>query len=149
MVLTALTNTALTLASAIFAACVPIVVMKVNAMFKLNLDQTHRAALSNAIQAALNIGLQAVASCGMSALAEPGTREAALRTMVNYVKEAAPEAIAHLNLSDQAIAETIASHLATALDVAGVTTTALNSAKALVQAAAPAVLAAPSAPAAS
>ncbi|GAB0115302.1 hypothetical protein [Acidisoma sp. C75] len=124
MDLSPLTNTTLTLASAVFAACVPVVVMKVNAMFKLNLDQTHQAAVSNAVQTAFGIGLQAVATGGIASLANPATRTATVDTMVNYVKQAVPEAISHLNLSDAAIADQVSAHLATVLRVTGAAATA-------------------------
>lgn len=118
MNLSPLMDAAVTLVSAIFAACAPLLLLKVNAMLKLNLDQTHRDAIARALQTALGLGLQSAQAAGDAALANVNVRSAALATMVSYVKQAVPDAVSHFGLKDDAIAQKAAAGLATALHIA-------------------------------
>ncbi|GAB0116881.1 hypothetical protein [Acidisoma sp. 7E03] len=118
MDLSPLTSAAVTLVSAIFAACAPLLLLKLNAMLKLNLDQTHRDAIAQAMQTALGLGLQTAQAAGDAMLAKLPVRNAALAAMVEYVKQATPEAVSHFGLTDEAIAQKAAAGLATALHLA-------------------------------
>lgn len=148
MFLSPLADTTLTIASAVVTACVPIAVMKISSLFKLNLDQSHQASITSAVQTALGVGFQAVESCGISALTNPSTRAAAVNAIVGYVKQAAPEAVSKLNLSDDAIAQTVSAHIATMLNVAsasGQGVTAVGAAVSAAAALAPAAVSVPTA----
>lgn len=117
MDLSPLVDAAVTLVSAIFAACAPLLLLKLNTMLKLDLDQNHREALAHALQTALGLGLQSAQAAGDTMLANVPLRNAALATMVSYVKQVVPEAVSHFALTDDAIAAKAAAALATALHV--------------------------------
>jgi hypothetical protein len=106
-----------TLASAIFAACAPVAVLKLNGLFKLNLDQTHRTAIATALDNALGLGLKVAQEAGDADLGSVNTRSAALATMVGYVKETVPSAVAHFGLTDDGLAQKAAARLAAFLHV--------------------------------
>lgn len=118
MNLAPLMDAAVTLVSAIFAACAPLLLLKLNTMLKLNLDQTHRDAITHALQTALGLGLQSAQAAGDATLANVNVRSTALATMVSYVKQAVPDAVSHFGLTDDAIAQKAAAGLATALHIA-------------------------------
>ncbi|HTI02535.1 MAG TPA: hypothetical protein VL752_16415 [Acidisoma sp.] len=122
MNLSPLMDAAVTLVSAIFAACAPVLLLKLSAMLKLNLDQSHRDAVAHALQTALGIGLQIAQETGDAKLANVNVRSAALAAMVGYVKQAVPEAVTHFALTDDAIAQKAAAHLAATLHVTSVAT---------------------------
>ena len=90
-----LMDAAATLASAIFAASAPIVVLKLDSMLKLNLDQTHRTAVAAALDNALGLGLQLAQEAGDAHLSNVNIRSAALAAMVGYVKQTVPAAVSH------------------------------------------------------
>lgn len=117
MDLSPLTDTAVTLVSTIFAACAPVLVLKLNAMLRLNLDQSHRDAVAHALQTALGIGLQIAQEAGDAKLANVNIRSAALAAMVGYVKQSVPDAVSHFGLTDDAIAQKSAARLTAALHV--------------------------------
>jgi len=110
-----LVDGAATLASAVLAACAPIVVLKISRMLTLNLDQTHRAAVTTALDTALGLGLKIAQEAGDARLSNVNIRSAALATMVGYVKETVPAAVGHFGLTDDAIAQKAAARLASAL----------------------------------
>jgi hypothetical protein len=142
MDLSPLSDAAVTLASAAFAALTPLVVIKLNAFLKLNLDQTHRDAVSSALETALGLGLQLAKEAGDSHLANVSVRSAAVGAMVGYVKQAVPEAIGHFGLSDEAIAQKASAKLATALHASSAVSQAVSAVTSLLPAAT-AVLASP------
>jgi hypothetical protein len=107
-----------TLASAIFAASAPVVVLKLSTMLKLNLDQTHRAAVSSALDTALGLGLRLAQEAGDAHLSNVNIRSAALAAMVGYVKQTVPGAVSHFGLTDDSLAQKASARLATALHVA-------------------------------
>jgi hypothetical protein len=115
MDLSPLVDTAATLASAVLAACAPIVVLTISRMLSLNLDQTHRQAVTTALDNALGLGLKLAQEAGDARLANVNIRSAALATMVGYVKETVPGAVGHFGLTDDAIAQKAAARLASAL----------------------------------
>ncbi len=117
MDLSPLVDTAATLASAIFAASAPVVVLKLSTMLKLNLDQTHRAAVSGALDTALGLGLQLAQEAGDSHLSNVNIRSAALAAMVGYVKQTVPSAVSHFGLTDDSLAQKASARLAAALHV--------------------------------
>jgi hypothetical protein len=118
MDLSPLMDTAATLASAIVAASAPVVVLKLSSMLKLNLDQTHRAAVSSALDTALGLGLQLAQEAGDAHLSNVNIRSAALAAMVGYVKQTVPGAVTHFGLTDDSIAQKASARLAAALHVA-------------------------------
>jgi predicted metalloprotease with PDZ domain len=113
--LSPLMDAAVTLVSAIVAASAPVLLLKLSAMLKLNLDQSHRDAVAHALQTALGVGLQIAQETGDAKLANVNVRSAALAAMVGYVKQTVPEAVAHFGLTDDAIAQQAAAHLAATL----------------------------------
>ncbi|WP_284944582.1 hypothetical protein [Acidisoma cladoniae] len=115
MDLSPLLDMAATLASAVLAACAPVVVLKISRMLTLNLDQTHRQAVTTALDTALGLGLKLAQEAGDARLANVNIRSAALATMVGYVKETVPAAVGHFGLTDDAIAQKAAARLASAL----------------------------------
>jgi hypothetical protein len=115
MDLSPLMDAAAALASAIFAASAPIVVLKLNSMLKLNLDQTHRAAVATALDNALGVGLQLAQEAGDAHLSKINIRSAALAAMVGYVKQTVPAAVSHFGLTDDSIAQKAAARIAAAL----------------------------------
>ena len=117
MNLSPLMDAAATLASAIFAASAPIVVLKLDSMLKLNLDQTHRTAVAAALDNALGLGLQLAQEAGDAHLSNVNIRSAALAAMVGYVKQTVPAAVSHFGLTDESIAQKAAARLASALHV--------------------------------
>jgi hypothetical protein len=121
-----LVDAAATLASAVFAASAPIVLLKLNTMLKLNLDQTHRTAVATALDNALGIGLQVAQDAGDAHLSVVNVRSTALAAMVSYVKRTVPAAVSHFGLSDDSIAQKAAARLATALHISTVTATAVT-----------------------
>jgi hypothetical protein len=123
MNLSPLVDTAATLASAVFAALAPIVVLKLNSMLKLNLDQTHRTALATALDNALGLGLQLAQEAGDDRLSNINVKSAALAAMVDYVKQTVPAAVSHFGLSDDSIAQKAAGRLAAVLHVSATTST--------------------------
>jgi hypothetical protein len=123
MDLSPLVDTAATLASAVCAACAPIIVLKLSTMLKLNLDQTHRAAVSTALDNALGLGLQLAKEAGDAQLSNVNVRSAALAAMVGYVKQAVPGAVTHFGLTDDSLAQKAAARLASALHVPSATPT--------------------------
>jgi hypothetical protein len=123
MNLSPLVDVAATLASAVFAASAPIVVLKLSSMLKLNLDQAHRTAVSTALDNALGVGLQLAQEAGDAHLSNLNIRSAALAAMVGYVKQTVPAAVTHFGLTDDAIAQKAASRLAAALHVPMATAT--------------------------
>ena len=112
-----LVDVAATLASAVFAAAAPIVVLKLNSMLKLNLDQTHRTAVAAALDNALGLGLQLAQEAGDARLSNVNIRSAALAAMVGYVKQTVPAAVTHFGLTDDSIAQKAAARLAGVLHV--------------------------------
>jgi hypothetical protein len=119
-----LMDAAATLASAVFAASAPIVLLKLNSMLKLNLDQAHRTAVATALDNALGVGLQVAQQAGDAALSNINVRSAALAAMVGYVKQTVPAAVSHFGLTDDSIAQKAAARLAAALHVSSVPPTA-------------------------
>jgi hypothetical protein len=117
MDLSPLVDTAATLASAVFAASAPVVVLKLNSMLKLNLDQAHRTAVATALDNALGLGLQLAQEAGDAHLSNVNIRSAALAAMVGYVKQTVPGAVSHFGLTDDSIAQKAAGRLAAALHV--------------------------------
>ncbi|WP_419757338.1 hypothetical protein [Acidisoma sp.] len=117
MDLSPIVEAAATLASAVFAASAPIVVLKLNSMLKLNLDQAHRTAISTALDNALGLGLQLAEEAGDAHLSNVTIRSAALTAMVGYVKQTVPAAVSHFGLTDASIAQKAAARLASALHV--------------------------------
>ena len=117
MNLSPLMDAAAALASAIFAASAPIVVLKLDSMLKLNLDQTHRTAVAAALDNALGLGLQLAQEAGDAHLSNVNIRSAALAAMVGYVKQTVPAAVSHFGLTDESIAQKAAARLASALHV--------------------------------
>ena len=117
MNLSPLVDTAATIASAVFAASAPIVVLKFNSMLKLNLDQAHRTAVATALDNALGLGLHLAQEAGDARLGNINIRSAALAAMVGYVKQVVPAAVTHFGLTDDAIAQKASSRLAAALHV--------------------------------
>ncbi len=141
MDLSPIVDTAATLASAVFAACAPVVVLKLNTMLKLNLDQTHRAAVSTALDNALGVGLQLAKEAG-----DVNVRSAALAAMVGYVKQAVPAAVTHFDLTDDSLAQKAAARLASALHASSSTPAAASATSAVTSSAiapAPAMAASP------
>ena len=124
MDLSPLVDGAATLASAILAACAPVVVLKISRMLTLNLDQTHRAAVTTALDTALGLGLKIAQEAGDARLSNVNIRSAALATMVGYVKETVPAAVGHFGLTDDAIAQKAAARLASALHTGSTATPA-------------------------
>jgi hypothetical protein len=118
-------DAAATLASAVFAASAPIVLLKLNTMLKLNLDQTHRTAVAAALDNAIGIGLQVAQEAGDTHLSVVNVRSTALAAMVSYVKQTVPAAVSHFGLSDDSIAQKAAARLATALHISTVPATAV------------------------
>lgn len=118
MNLSPLMDAAVTLVSATLAASAPILLLKLSAMLKLNLDQSHRDAITHALQTALGVGLQMAQEKGDATLSNVNVRNAALAAMVGYVQQAVPEAVAHFGLTDDAIAQKAAAQLAARLHVA-------------------------------
>lgn len=112
-----LVNAAAALASAVLAACAPAVVLKLSTMLKLSLDQTHRSAISSALQTALGLGLQLAKEAGDTHLTNANVRSAALTAMVGYVKQTVPGAVSHFGLTDDSLAQKASARLATALHV--------------------------------
>ncbi|MBW4023627.1 MAG: hypothetical protein HIU92_10905 [Proteobacteria bacterium] len=110
-------DAAATLASAILAACAPIIVLKLSTMLKLNLDQSHRAAITSALDTAVGMGLQMAEAAGDARLGDVTVKSAALAAMVGYVKQAAPDAVSHFSLTDAVIAQKAAARLGAALHV--------------------------------
>jgi hypothetical protein len=121
MDLSPLVDTAATLASAVFAASAPIVVLKLGSLLKLNLDQSHRAAVATALDNALGLGLQLAQEAGDAHLSNVNVRSAALAAMVGYVKQTVPGAVSHFGLTDDSIAQKAAGRLAAALHVPATT----------------------------
>ncbi len=117
MDLSPLVDTAATLASAVVAACAPVVVLKLSTMLKLNLDQTHRTAVTTALDNALGLGLQLAQEAGDAHLSNVNIRSAALAAMVGYVKQTVPGAVAHFGLTDDSLAQKAAARLSAALHV--------------------------------
>lgn len=117
MHLSILVDAAATLASAVLAACAPIVVLKLSTMLKLNLDQSHRTAIATALDTAVGIGLQMAQEAGDASLANVTVKGAALSAMVGYVKQVVPAAVNHFGLTDAAIAQKAAARLSAALHV--------------------------------
>jgi hypothetical protein len=120
-----LVDVAATLASAIFAASAPLVVLKLNSMFKLNLDQTHRTAVATALDNALGVGLQLAQEAGDAHLSNINIRSAALAAMVGYVKQTVPGAVSHFGLTDDSIAQKAAARIAAALHLTNTQVTPL------------------------
>ncbi len=116
-----LVDVAATLASAVFAALAPIVVLKLSSMLKLNLDQAHRTAVATALDNALGLGLQLAQEAGDPRLSNINIRSAALTAMVGYVKQTVPAAVTHFGLTDDSIAQKAAARLAAALHVPATT----------------------------
>jgi hypothetical protein len=146
MDLSPIVDTAATLASAVFAACAPVVVLKLNTMLKLNLDQTHRAAVSTALDNALGVGLQLAKEAGDAQLGNVNVRSAALAAMVGYVKQAVPAAVTHFDLTDDSLAQKAAARLASALHASSSTPAAASATSAVTSSAiapAPAMAASP------
>jgi hypothetical protein len=115
MDLSPITDGAVTLASAGVAALSPVLAVKLGSFFKLNLDQTHRSALSSALDTALGLGLQLAKEAGDAHLSNVNVKSAALTTMIGYVKQAVPDAVSHFGLTDNAIAQQATAKLATKL----------------------------------
>lgn len=126
MDLSPVTDLAVALASAAVAAIAPILVTKLNAFLRLNLDQTHRNAVSSALETALGLGLQLAKEAGDGHLTNANVRSAALTAMVGYVKQAVPEAVGHFGLTDDAIAQKASAKLATALHASATVATAVS-----------------------
>lgn len=131
MDLSPVVEAAATLASAVFAASAPIVVLKLNSMLKLNLDQAHRTAISTALDNALGLGLQLAQEAGDAHLSNVNIRNAALAAMVGYVRQTVPAAVSHFGLTDALIAQKAAARLASALHVPTATTTPVPAAIAI------------------
>ncbi|MCB8874786.1 hypothetical protein [Acidisoma silvae] len=131
-----MTDGAVTLASAGIAALSPILVVKLSAFLKLNLDQTHRGALTSALETALGLGLQLAKEAGDTHLANVNVKSAALAAMVGYVKQVVPDAISHFGLTDDAIAQKAAARLATTLHTTTAASAAVNALAGLLPAAA-------------
>ena len=131
MDLSPLVDAAATLASAVIAASAPILVFKLNSMLKLNLDQTHRAAIATALDNALGIGLQVAQDAGDVRLSNINVRSTVLAAMVGYVKQTVPAAVSHFGLSDDSIAQKAAARLAAALHVSSVTSMPVAAAAAI------------------
>lgn len=123
MDLSPLVDTAATLASAVFAASAPVVLLKLDSMLKLNLDQAHRTAVTTALDNALGLGLQLAQEAGDAHLSNVNIRSAALAAMVGYVKQTVPGAVTHFGLTDDSIAQKAAGRLAAALHVPAATST--------------------------
>ena len=87
MDLSPLTDAAVTLASAGIAALSPVLVVKLSAFLKLNLDQTHRNAVSSALETALGLGLQLAKEAGDMHLANVNVKSAALAAMSGGLNE--------------------------------------------------------------
>lgn len=117
MDLSPLVDTAATLAATVLAACAPVIVLKFSTMLKLNLDQTHRDAISSALDTALGLGLQLAKEAGDTHLGNINVRSAALAAMVGYVKQVVPAAVSHFSLTDDALAQKASARLAAALHV--------------------------------
>lgn len=115
MDLSPLTDSTVTLASAGIAALCPVLVVKLSAFFKLNLDQTHRAALASALETALGLGLQIAKEAGDTQLANVNVKSAAVAAMVGYVKQSVPDAVSHFGLTDDALAQKASAKLTTVL----------------------------------
>ena len=111
------------LASAVFAALAPVVVLKLNSMLKLNLDQNHRSAVATALDNALGLGLQVAQEAGDAHFSSVNVRSTALAAMVGYVKQTVPAAVSHFGLTDDSIAQKAAARLAAALHVPADTAT--------------------------
>jgi hypothetical protein len=127
MDLSPLVDSSATLASAIFAASAPVVVLKLSTMLKLNLDQTHRAAVTGALDTALGLGLQLAQEAGDARLSNVNIRSAALAAMVGYVKQTVPGAVSHFGLTDDSLAQKASARLAAALHVASASVAATAS----------------------
>jgi hypothetical protein len=117
MDLSPIVDAAATLAAAVFTASAPVIVLKLSSMLKLNLDQTHRMAVSTALDNAVGLGLQLAQEAGDAHLSNVNIRSAALSTMVSYVRQTVPSAVNHFGLTDDAIAQKAAARLAAALHV--------------------------------
>ncbi len=115
MDLSPIADVATTLASAVFAASAPAVVLKLSGLLNLNLDQTHRTAVSTALDNAVGIGLHLAQEAGDAALGNVNIRSAALAAMVGYVKQTVPEAVSHFGLTDEALVQKATARLATSL----------------------------------
>jgi hypothetical protein len=124
-------DAAATLASAIFAASAPIIVLKLNSLLKLNLDQTTRAAIGTALDNALGLGLQLAQEAGDAHLSNVNIRSAALAAMVGYVKQTVPAAVSHFGLSDDSIGQKAAARLSARLHVSNATASPAASAPVL------------------
>jgi hypothetical protein len=135
MDLSPLSDTAFTLASAAVAAISPLLVTKLNASLKLNLDQTHRNAVTSALETALGLGLQLAKEAGDGHLTNVNVRSAALAAMVGYVKQAVPDAVGHFGLTDDAIAQKASAKLATALHASSLPAAAVSAMTSLLPAA--------------
>jgi hypothetical protein len=118
MDLSPIADAAATLASAVFAASAPAVVLKLSGMLKLNLDQTHRTAVTTALDNALGIGLHLAQEAGDAHLGNVNIRSAALAAMVGYVKQTVPEAVSHFGLTDDSLAQKATARLAASLHAA-------------------------------
>jgi hypothetical protein len=117
MDLSPIADAAATLASAVLAASAPAVVLKLSGMLKLNLDQSHRAAVTTALDNAVGIGLHLAQEAGDAHLGSVNIRSAALAAMVGYVKQAVPEAVSHFGLTDDSLAQKATARLAASLHV--------------------------------
>ena len=137
MDLSPIVDTAATIASAIFAASAPIVVLKFSSLLKLNLDQTHRTAVATALDNALGLGLHLAQEAGDARLSNINIRSAALAAMVGYVKQTVPAAVTHFGLTDDAIAQKASSRLAAALHLSIASSTPVAAAVAAAVAAVP------------
>lgn len=115
MDLSPLTDSTVTLASAGIAALCPVLVLRLSAFFKINLDQTHRDAIASALETALGLGLQIAKEAGDTQLANVNVKSATVAAMVGYVKQSVPDAVSHFGLTDDALAQKATAKLATVL----------------------------------
>ena len=141
MDLSPLVDSAVTLAAAGIAALCPILVVRLNAFFKINLDRTHRDAIASALETALGVGLQIAKEAGDTQLVNVNVKSAALAAMVGYVKQSVPDAVSHFDLTDDTLGQKASAKLATILHTTEAAT-AINAVKDLLPAVAT-VLAAP------
>jgi hypothetical protein len=119
MNLAPLLDVAVSLASAVLMACIPIVTIKFTSLLGVKMDSEQRDSLNSAVTAGLGKALQFGQEAGDHALSNVTIKNAALATAVGYVTANAPDAVAHFGLTNSAIAEKVAAHLALALHETG------------------------------
>lgn len=98
-------------ASAIVAACVPILVAYLAKKVHLDTDMTFRDALSTTIERGVGVGLAAGVAAGDTALGKVKVTSPAVQAMMSYVVPVTNEARAYFGLTDDRLAEMCAAEL--------------------------------------